>query len=300
MAAAAAAAAAAVAELAKEKELSKQLNDALTQQKETHMQALKRARDAEAVSKPAAASKPAAVSKPATKDGADDGADGGQGEQPVLAPSDNEDSLAQRSAAPGGAAPKPAANDGSPDGEARTTPKKPEGEESTEAPSGAASKPAASSMQATKDGADGGHGLASSEDHKAEPEEEKTEPLADARVMELVKQGVKELIRPIATKLEEYKVTNDALRDRCDLMREEAKSMARKIADLQDNNRAQDGKLRAQADQLCKQDQTNQYLWDKINRTGKVMLDGFYHGRVFYPGLKKLKERTEGAGTSQA
>ena len=141
----------------------------------------------------------------------------------------------------------------------------------------------------------------------------KTEPLAKARVMELVKQGLEERISPIVKELEVVKeakkaleLKNDALRSTCDALRDEVRSMEKKIGDLQDDNRAQDEKLRAQGDKLedklRKQGENIQSLENGLQFAKYTIARGYQgaDGR-HVPGLKELNgriERIEGTSTS--
>ena len=97
---------------------------------------------------------------------------------------------------------------------------------------------------------------------------------------------------------EGYTVANDALRATCDSLRDTVHLMQTKIANLEDYKRAQEEKSRAQEDKLRTQGKMIQDLLGMITRTRDKMIYGFYLGAVFIPGLKKLKEHIEGAGTS--
>ena len=101
---------------------------------------------------------------------------------------------------------------------------------------------------------------------------------------------------------EGYTVANDALRSTCDSLRDTVHLLQTKIANLEraqeEKSRAQEEKSRAQEDKLRTQGKMIQDLLGMINRTREKMLYGFYLGAVFIPGLKKLKEHIEGAGTS--
>jgi len=126
----------------------------------------------------------------------------------------------------------------------------------------------------------------------------------------VTEERLSELLGPIATKLGDVKQATEGHENAIKSLQSTGNSrqslvllMQGQIANLQDHKRAQEEKLPEQEANKRKQDETNQTLLGKINRTRDRMFDGYYHGGVYFPGFKKLrefKERTEGAGTSQA
>ena len=206
------------------------------------------------------------------------------------------------------AAPKQATNDGADDGQglasSTTCKAKPEEEKATDTTEPPTEARVELQKQETKQGMELLKQETKDKDAKQNELTNEVQGLkaqvaapTDAAPTDAATERLTELLRPITTKLEEYKVTNDALRDRCNLIRDENISMARKIADLQNDKRAQDQKLDAQAEKLRTQGEKIESLGngpEGVVRIAHVIRNG-YKGSdgLPYPGLKEIKWRME-------